>query len=98
MNFSFAVLHLRAMFDGNMNKGIPDLPEEKSALLKAYSISDEDTATHRYFLTKSANKLRTPLQTSVLVTPIILLSANRLDNNPMGKDELISVSPLIPTP
>lgn len=91
INTTLAVLHLRAMFDGSITEGIPDIPDHLDDVMEIYGASE--TGANRFWKHKSPVKLRNPLQASVLGTPIVLLMANRLDNMNIKRDFLISVRP-----
>lgn len=91
LNITLAVLHLRAMFDGSSTEGIPDIPDEMMEVRRVYGVSQSGASG--IWNGKFPARLRNPLQASALVTPIVLLLTNRLDNMTIKKDFLTSVSP-----
>lgn len=94
MNFTLAILHLRALFKGSATMGIPDLPDTKIEILEMYGASGGEKGPSSFWTHKFPAKLRNPLQAAALITPLVLLMGNRLDNMNLKRDYLLCVSPV----
>jgi hypothetical protein len=88
MNVTLAVLHLRALFEGSITEGIPDIPDDTEGVMTKYGVSNGVA----FWNGRTPAKLRNPLQASALITPIILLFTNRMDNQSIKREWLNVVS------